>query len=63
MDGASQEGADSSGIGDLLEDGEAHGATGEVVEDHGNPVSEGPALGQGEGQPGDPEAQLGGNQS
>ena len=59
MHGASQEATDISGTGDLLEDGEAHGATRKVVEDDGHPVAEGPALRQREGQPRCPESQLG----
>ena len=46
---ASQKGADVSGIGILLEDGKAHGTAGEMVDYHGNPVAEGPALRQTEG--------------
>jgi hypothetical protein len=63
MHDTSQEGADVLGIGLLLEDGKAHGAAGEVIDHHGHPVTEGPALGQAEGEPGGPEAQLSGNQS
>ena len=61
--GASQEGADRLGVGIFVEYGKAHGPAGEVVDDHGDPVGEGPALGQAEREPGGPEAQLGRNQS
>jgi len=51
MHGASQEGAYVPGIGILLEHSQAHRAAGEMIDHHGHPVTEGPALGQAEGKP------------
>ena len=62
MHGASQEGAYVPGIGILLEHGKAHRAAGEVIDHHGYPVAERPALGQAEGEPRGPKSQAGGNQ-
>ncbi len=62
MHDASQEGAYGPGVGILLEHSKAHCVAGEVIDCHGNPVAEGPALGQAEGEPRDPESQVGGNQ-
>lgn len=63
MDQPSQEGAGVAGSGRVLEHGKAHGATGEVVDHHGNPVAEGPALKQTVGKPGGPKSPAGWNQS
>jgi hypothetical protein len=46
----------------LTEDREADGSTGEVVDHHGDPPTEGPADGQREGKPGNTEPRAGGHQ-
>ena len=54
--GLGKEGDDLLTVGLLAEDGDAHGLPGEVVHNDGQPPAEGPALRQGKGQPGHPEA-------
>jgi hypothetical protein len=44
IEGASQEGAYVPGIGILLEHSKAHRAARKVIDHHGQPVAEGPAL-------------------
>ena len=55
-DGLGEEGDDLLAVGLLAEDGDAHGSPGEVVNAHGQPPAERPALRQSKGQPGSPEA-------
>ena len=54
-----EERSHGDGIRLLAEDRVAHGAAGEVVDDDGDPPAERPALRQGEGPKGGPEAQRG----
>ena len=56
MNSFADEGTDLEGIGLVVEDGKADDFSGEVVNDHGHPISERPALRQGEREPGSPEA-------
>ena len=55
-DGSAEEGTDLEGIGLAVEYGKADDFSGEVVDHHGDPISERPALGQREREPGSPEA-------
>ena len=57
--GLGKEGDDLLTVRRLAEDGDTHDAPGEVVHNDGQPPAEGPALRQGKGQPGHPEAAKG----
>ena len=48
VNGAGEEGTDLEGIGLVVEDGESNNLPGEMINDHGNPITERPALRQGE---------------
>ena len=48
VNGAAEEGPDLEGIGLVVKDGKADDLPGEMVNNHGNPITERPALRQGE---------------